>query len=355
MKKIGVLFGMENTFPGALVERINSMEIDGVSAEFVHLGGVKMAEPSGYAVIVDRISHDLPFYRSYLKNAALTGTKVINNPFWWSADDKFFNYALASKLGVAVPKTALLPHKCFPRDINSQSLRNLEFPLNWDDIFSYVGFPAFLKPHDGGGWRDVFHVHDAQQFFGAYDQTRDLCMTLQAAVNFKEYFRCYVVGQEEVRIMPYDPRRPHAERYVLDPPEYSAELLTRVEKDALTLCRALGYDLNTVEFAVEDGIPYAIDFMNPAPDADLHSVGAESFEWIVDRVAKLAIKKAAEYTGEPMAGLTWSACLQGQAASAAAPAKKVSAKKIAVKKDLPDAVKKAAAKKVASKKVAADK
>ena len=134
MKKIGVLFGMENTFPGALVERINSYEIDGIRAEFCKLGGVKMAEPCGYAVIVDRISHDMPFYRSYLKNAALTGTQVINNPFWWSADDKFFNYALAAKLGVAVPKTVLLPHKLFPPQINAQSLRNLQFPCADDGI-----------------------------------------------------------------------------------------------------------------------------------------------------------------------------------------------------------------------------
>ncbi len=292
MKKIGVLFGMENTFPGALVECINAMELEGIRAEFVRLGGIREAEPSGYTVIVDRISHDMPFYRSYLKNAVLTGTQVINNPFWWSADDKFFNYALASKLGVAVPKTVLLPHKHFPPEINERSVRNLEFPLKWDEIFEYVGFPAFLKPHDGGGWRDVFHVHTPDDFFCAYDQTRDLCMTLQAAVNFKEYFRCYVVGQEEVRIMPYDPRRPHHERYLLDEPEYDPALLARVEQDALTLCRALGYDLNTVEFAVEDGVPYAIDFMNPAPDADLHSVGRASFDWIVDRVAKLAVKKA---------------------------------------------------------------
>ena len=160
----------------------------------------------------------MPFYRAFLKNAALTGTQIINNPFWWSADDKFFNYALAHKLGVAVPKTVLLPHKKFPPQINERSLRNLQFPLDWDGIFDYVGFPAFLKPHDGGGWRDVFHVHNRDEFFHAYDQTRDLCMTLQAAVNFKEYFRCYVVGQTEVRIMPYDPRRPHEHRYVLDPP-----------------------------------------------------------------------------------------------------------------------------------------
>ena len=352
MKKIGVLFGMENSFPGALVDRINSMQLPDVQAEFVQVGGVEIAKPCGYAVIVDRISHDLPFYRSYLKNAALTGTKVINNPFWWSADDKFFNYALAEKLGVAVPRTALIPHKLFPPQINSQSLRNLQFPLAWHEIFDYVKFPAFLKPHDGGGWRDVFHVHDADQFFGAYDQTRDLCMTLQAAVNFKEYFRCYVVGQEDVRIMAYDPRRPHAERYVQGHQDYPAGLLERVERDALTLCRALGYDLNTVEFAVEDGIPYAIDFMNPAPDADYHSVGEENFEWIVDKVARLAINKAGEYTGKPMAGMNWSNFLQGSDGTTAMLAGNSVGKKPDVKKDVPAVVKKAAVGKPSTKKTA---
>ena len=333
MKKIGVLFGMENTFPGALVERINAMGVEGISAEFVEVGGVEMAKPCPYAVIVDRISHDMPFYRAYLKNAVLTGTQVINNPFWWSADDKFFNYALADKLGVAVPRTVLLPHKEFPPEINVQSVRNLEFPLKWDEIFEYVKFPAFLKPHDGGGWKDVTHVHNPTEFFHAYDRSHRLCMTLQAAVNFEEYFRCYVVGQEDVHIMPYDPRRPHAERYVLEPPVYAKGLLKRVEKDALTLCRALGYDLNTVEFAVEDGVPYAIDFMNPAPDADLHSVGKDNFEWIVDRVAKLAVKKA---LAPEAVEFRWAGFLGGEKKSAPkkAAAKKSVAKKIPAKKSV---------------------
>ena len=292
MKKIGVLFGMEDTFPGALVERINSMDLDGINAEFVHIGGVRLDKPPAYSVIVDRISHDIPFYRAFLKHALLNGTFIINNPFWWSADDKFFNYSLAAKLGVAVPPTVILPHKHYPPGTNERSMRNLQFPLNWDEIFEYVGFPAFLKPVDGGGWRDVHHVHNPDEFFRAYDQSRDLCMTLQRGVKFKEYFRCYVVGQEKVHIMPYDPRRPHGERYVLNPPEYDQKLIKRVEKDALALCKALGYDLNTVEFAVEDGVPYAIDFMNPAPDADLHSIGQRNFDWIVEKVAALAVKKA---------------------------------------------------------------
>ena len=324
---IGILFGVENSFPPALADKINAMAVPGITAEAVQVGGVRMAEPTKYAVIVDRISHDLPFYRSYLKNAALTGTYVINNPFWWSADDKFFNYALASKLGVAVPRTALLPHKCYPPQISENSLRNLEFPLNWQEIFDYVGFPAFLKPHDGGGWRDVHHVHSAEEFFCAYDQTRDLCMTLQAAVKFEEYFRCYVVGQKDVHIMPYDPRRDFEHRYIQEPPEYPKELLERVERDALTLCRALGYDLNTVEFAVEDGVPYAIDFMNPAPDADYFSVGEANFHWVLDKVAALAIEKA-QGGRRPAQGLKWSSFLTGgagAAGTAGTPAKAVKA------------------------------
>jgi len=292
MHRIGVLFGMEESFPPALVGRINGLGLPDVTAEAVTIGAVRMDEPSRYRVIVDRISHDIPFYRAYLKLAALTGTTVVNDPFWWSADDKFFNYALAARLGVAIPPTVVLPHKSHPPGTTDRSMRNLQFPIDWDAVFSYVGFPAFLKRIDGGGWKDVYKVDSPEEFFAAYDKTGDLCMTLQRGVNFREYFRCYVVGRERVRVMSYDPRAPHHERYVKHPPAYDPALISRVERDAVTLCQALGYDLNTVEFAVEDGIPYAIDFMNPAPDAELSSVGPDNFEWIVSAMTELTVRLA---------------------------------------------------------------
>ncbi len=218
MKRIGVLFGMENSFPGALVERINARNIEGIEAEFVLTGAVALDKPPAYSVIVDRISHDIPFYRAFLKHAAINGTIIINNPFWWSADDKFFNYTLAAKLGVAVPPTVILPHKLHPEGTTERSMRNLEYPLDWDAVFAYVGEHGFMKPVDGGGWRDVHHTRTREEFFKAYDESRDLCMMYQKAVDFTAYFRCYVVGRKKVRIMPYDPRRPHAERYIQKPP-----------------------------------------------------------------------------------------------------------------------------------------
>jgi glutathione synthase/RimK-type ligase-like ATP-grasp enzyme len=316
VKKIGILFGMENTFPPALVEKINSMKVDGVTAEFVTIGGIRMDEPKKYDVIIDRISQDIQFYRAYLKNAALHGTIVVNNPFWWTADDKFFNYALATKLGVAIPPTVLLPHHSHPPGTSDQSMRNLVYPLNWDEIFAYVGFPCWLKPYDGGGWKNVSKIHSREEFFHAYDESGTLCMTLQRGVEFEEYFRCYVVGQDKVHIMRYDPKAPYHERYVRGNPPPNPGLKERIEKDALTLCKALGYDLNTVEFAVEGGVPYAIDFMNPAPDADVNSVGAENFEWIVSAVAEMAVEKALS-DEDPARELRWAAFLGGEKQAAA--------------------------------------
>lgn len=292
MKTIGVLFGGENSFPGALVAEINGRGADGVRAEFVTTGAVPLDRTPRYAVIVDRISHAVPFYRAFLKQAALCGTAVINDPFRAAADDKFFNYALARRLGVAVPATVLLPHKRVPASVTDRSLRNLEYPLDWESVFAAVGEHGFLKPIDGGGGRDVQEVRGRAEFFRAYDESRELCMVYQKAVDYTEYFRCYVVGQKKVRILAYDPRRPHAERYLQSPPRASKMLLKRIRKDAIGLCRALGYEFNSVEFGVERGVPYAIDFMNPVPDADPRTLGQESFDWVVKEVADLAIAKA---------------------------------------------------------------
>jgi hypothetical protein len=304
MKKIGILHGKERTFPQAFVDRVNSMNEPGIAAERVRIDKVVQGEPTEYAVIIDRISQDVPFYRAYLKNAALNGTAVINNPFWWSADEKFFNNCLATKVGVAVPKTVLLPSKEHPTDCSAESFSNLAYPLDWEGIFSYIGWPAFFKPHAGGGWKNVYKVHNQDEFFKAYSETGQLVMLLQEEVKFDDYYRCYCIGQQDVLVMPYEPRNAHHLRYVVDRPPAAPALLERIERDVLTLNRNLGYDFNTVEFAVRDGVPIAIDFCNPAPDADRASVGEKNFAWVVDAAARLAIRKAKEHA-PGASGLSW--------------------------------------------------
>src|ERR1700754_584487 len=234
MKKIGILFGQERSFPMAFIERVNGKGVSDIVAEPVRIDKVVQGEPCGYDVIIDRISQDVPFYRAYLKNAALTGTAVVNNPFWWSADEKFFNNALATKIGVAVPKTVLLPSHQLPPDTSDNSFRNLAYPLDWESIFAYVGWPAFFKPFAGGGWKNVYRLHNPEEFFRAYSETGQLVMMLQEEVKFDMYFRCYCIDQRHVKIMNYEPRNPYHLRYVT---EWSApkEILQKVEEGVLTL------------------------------------------------------------------------------------------------------------------------
>ncbi|HKS27142.1 MAG TPA: hypothetical protein VJS44_04955 [Pyrinomonadaceae bacterium] len=300
MKRVGILVGREQTFPEALIRSINERGAGEVTAEWVKTGGVYLNEPRRYDVIIDRISHEVPYYRAFMKRAALEGTYVINNPFWWSADDKFFNYALATKLGVAIPKTVLLPQHSYIEGIVSESLRNLEFPIDWQAIVDYVGLPAIMKPFDGGGWKNVERVNTLEELWFKYDQTGTLCMTLQEFIDFDQFVRCYCIGQEEVMIMPYDPRKAYlsGEQYINDPNYLSPELSERVTNDVRTLCRALGYDINTVEFAIKDGIPYAIDFMNPAPDAELISVGEYYHNWVTEKVTDLVFRRLAQPANE---------------------------------------------------------
>lgn len=304
MKKIGILFGQENTFPPAFVERVNAKKEAGISAEFVSLDKVVQGEPCGYDVIIDRISQDVPFYRGFLKNAALTGTAVINNPFWWSADEKFFNNALSTKIGVPVPKTVLLPSNQHPPDTNSNSFRNLAYPWNWEAIFEYVGFPAYFKPFAGGGWKNVYKLNNAEDFFKAYNETGQLVMMLQEEIIFTEYFRCYCLDRRDVHIMQYDPKQPHHLRYVQNPKPFEKKFLDQLKEIVLKINNYLGYDFNTVELAVRNGVPYAIDFCNPAPDADVNSVGQENFEWIVEASANMAVRRAKAHKPNQN-NLTW--------------------------------------------------
>jgi hypothetical protein len=148
-----------------------------------------------------------------------------------------------------------------------------------------------MKPFAGGGWKNVYRLNNMEEFFQTHAETGQLVMLLQEEIIFEEYYRCYCIGRKHVRIMPYEPRNPHHLRYVANH-QPSAKLLKTMEDIVLKINNYLGYDFNTVELAIRDGVPYAIDFCNPAPDADLKSVGEENFDWVVENAANFAIETA---------------------------------------------------------------
>ncbi len=291
MLKVGLLVGREWSFPPALIEEVARRNA-GVEVEFITLGGTAMDEPIPYSVIVDRISHEIGYYRTYLKHAVLHGVTVVNNPFMWSADDKLFDASLATKLGVASPKTIALPNKEYiPGIKHDESLRNLQYPLDWQAIVDYIGMPCILKDAHGGGWRDVYVCKSLHELIANYNDSGLLTMIVQEFIEWDQFIRCMSLGQREVLCMKYDPKN---RCYVPEVDHLSPELEARIKKDSLTLMRALGYDMCSLEFAVRDGIPYAIDFMNPAPDMDINSLTPHYFDWVLKGMADLVIRLAKE-------------------------------------------------------------
>lgn len=291
VRKVGLLVGREWSWPPAFIDRVAQRNA-GVEVEFVQLDATRMDEPCPYAVLVDRISHEVPYYRSYLKYAVLQGVTVINNPFMWTADDKFFGATLATKLGVASPRTAALPNKTYVAGIkHDESLRNLRYPLDWNGLIDYIGLPCVLKDAHGGGWKDVYICRSLDELIHHYDSSGLLTMVVQEFIEWDQFVRCLAIGQEHVLPMKYDPRE---RKYHLDHAHLSPTLGARIVRDTLTLVRALGYDMNSLEWAVRDGVPYAIDFMNPAPDMDIYSLTPTYFEWVVEHMADLVIRLAKE-------------------------------------------------------------
>jgi hypothetical protein len=289
--KVGLIVGREWSFPPRFIDEVNGRD-EGVVAEFVKLGATRMADPVEYAVIVDRISHEVPYYRTYLKYAMLQGVQVVNNPFMWTADDKFFEASLATKLGVASPRTVVLPNKDYvPGIVHNESLRNLIYPLDWQGVIDYVGLPCVLKDAHGGGWKEVYICRSLEELIQSYNGSGRLTMVVQEFIQWDQFIRCIALGQQEVMPIKYDPKE---RKYHVEHDHLSPALGERVVHDTLTLVRALGYDMDSLEWAVRDGVPYAIDFMNPAPDMDVYSLTPHYFEWVVKHMADMVIRLAKE-------------------------------------------------------------
>jgi glutathione synthase/RimK-type ligase-like ATP-grasp enzyme len=304
--KIGVLRGRENSFPEAFIAKVNSMG-KGVTAEFAQLGGTKLNEPVPYRVVLDRMSHEVPYYSVYLKMAALQGTYCINNTFWRTADDKFFGYAAAEKLGIAEPKTVVLPNREYVDDVTTDSLRNL-WPTDFPMYLDYVGVPCIMKPAFGGGWKDVTKITSLEHLIETYNGSGQKTMMLQEFITWDLYIRVPTIGRRWARAIRYDPAPMGMGGYNQDYDILPRAIRDEAEEISLRYNRALGYDMNAVEFAYKDGRYYGIDLTNYTPDMDYRSFKDAHFPWAVEKMAEFAVEKA--LSGEPTPSLPdWKALL----------------------------------------------
>lgn len=290
MLKVGILRGRENSFPEAIIATINSMN-EGVEAEWIYLGGTAMSEPCPYRVILDRISHEVPYYQVYLKQASLQGTYVVNNPFWVHVDDKFLGYSLANKMGIPVPKTQVLPNKEYIDDINAQSLRNM-WPIDWEYQLKQVGLPCIMKPAFGGGWKNVHKITSVKEAVEKYEESGQLTMMLQEFIEWDDYIRCLCIGAKHTRAIRYIPRPHGMGEYVQDLGVLNPKHAKLAEEYSVRFNKMIGYDMNAMEFAVKGDKLYAIDITNYVCDMDYKSLRDAHFGWSVNTMAKFLVDKA---------------------------------------------------------------
>ena len=287
-KKIGLIIGQEWEWPEAFMKAVNESE-ENVTAELVKLGGTFMDEPCDYDVIIDRISHEIPYYRAYLKYASIHGTYIINNPYTTSADSKFSGTVLVNKLGLKSPRTVVLPNKQVEYDVTPNTFRNLIYPMDWQAIIDYVGVPAIFKDNKATGRRGVARVHNVDELIQRYDESSTRTKILQQIIESDQHVHSFVIGQEKVLSLNYSVKHGRYQQNILD---NNSPLGQTLAKDALRITRAYQYDINMVEFVIKDDIAYVINGTYPAPDINQTLLTEEQFQWFVVEIAALAIDRA---------------------------------------------------------------
>lgn len=291
--RIGLIVGNETDLPDALIREINGMDL-GMVAQLVKLGATFVDELSDYALIIDRMSHEIPYYRTFLKHAAMQGTMVIDNPFSCSADDRFYSMTMAAKLGFRIPKTLALPNKHARLNFGPNSFRNLKYPMDWQGIIEYVGVPAILKDIDSGGRIPSQPVHNLDELIQRYDESDTRSMILQQQVESDRHIHCFVIGQNKVLALNYLQTE---DRY-LSVVENDGKLGGRVRQEALALTSAYGYDINMVEFVIADMQPIITNGSNPAPIIDKKLMSEDQFLWCVKEIAKMAAQRCLSPTSQ---------------------------------------------------------
>lgn len=286
-RRIGLLIGSEWDWPSAFMDFVNEKG-EGITAELVKISSTPVNDVPPYTLIIDRISHVIPYYRAYLKYATLYETHVVNDPDTWSSDNKFFGIALANKLGLAIPRTVILPNKDVAREVTPSSFRNLSYPMDWQGIIDYVGVPAIFKDIRSGGRRLVYRVNSVDELIQQYDESGTRTMLLQELIDSDDHIHGFVVGQEAVMLLRYSLADG---RYLPDIVENESQLGRPIVKATLRLAQTYGYDINMVEFIIKDDKLYVINSTNPAPVMDRELMTPEQFDWCVQQIARLAIER----------------------------------------------------------------
>lgn len=286
-RRVGLIVGREKDWPAAFIVEMERQG-EGITAEMVKIGATFMHDTCPYQVIIDRMSQVIPYYRAYVKFAAMNGSYIINDPFIWSVDSRFLGTAIVNRLGYTSPRTVILPNKDIETPVIPDSFRNLDYPMNWEGIIEYVGVPAILKETRSGGRRWSYRVNSVEELIQHYDESGTRTMILQEIISGGDNIHCLVIGQEKVLPLLYSIEE---NRYLADVLSSDSPQMDQILSSAVAISKAYGYDINMVEYILRDDQVYVINGTNPAPVINHELMSEEQFNWAVNETVALAIDR----------------------------------------------------------------
>ena len=288
---IGLSLGADICWPIAyetLFEqlRLDGMEVDGTRLSFacerVTIEPFSLQKPVRYDVVIDRLTHWYGTSREWIKKAIVVDDLyVYNNPWSLQSNEKHTSYAAMTRLGLPVPETWLLPPKSYdPSDDLEATLQKYARMFDLNEIGDRIGYPFYMKPYHGGGWKGVTRINDAADLQRAYDASGTELMNLQAAILPHDRFvRCVGLGPQ-TRPVNYDPGAPLHDRYRMDVGFLDAQDVSVLEDMTLTIDAFFGWDFNSCEALRRDGVWHPIDFANACPDSQVTSLHYH-FPWLI--------------------------------------------------------------------------
>lgn len=288
-RRIGLSLGADHCWPACYEEIVKRLDLKlpaaggtvDFSVERVKVEPFDLQATPNYDVVLDRITHWFPTTREWIKQLAIGGTYVMNNPWMIQSAEKHTTYVAMMRLGFPIPKTALLPPKEYPdeADVNT-TIRRYNKLFSLDAIGDSVGYPLFMKPYDGGAWRGVSKVDDRAALHAAYNSSGTQVMHLQKAVDDWDLFvRAIGIGPQ-INCVKYDPAAPLHARYVVDFNFMDAQGWTTMQRYARVINAFFCWDYNSCEALRSGGVFHPIDFANACPDSQVTSLHYH-FPWTV--------------------------------------------------------------------------
>ena len=253
-----------------------------------------LRQPVKYDVVIDRLTHWYSTSREWIKKAiVLNDLYVYNNPWSLQSNEKHTSYCAMMRLGLPVPDTWMLPPKSYDvTDDLEATLRQYARLFSLSEIGDRLGYPFFMKPYHGGGWRGVSKIDDAAGLQRAYDASGTEVMNLQAAVlPYERFVRCVGLGPQ-TRKVNYDPGAPLHDRYRMDVGFLSDDDAQVLEDTTLTINSFFGWDFNSCEALLRNGVWHPIDFANACPDSQVTSLHYH-FPWLIKANLRWSIFTAA--------------------------------------------------------------